>query len=923
MAPPERPTGEIAFLFTDIEGSTRLVDALGTAAWRPLLERHRSLVRSALTAHGGFEQGTEGDSFFVVFRTVADAVAMIVDAQRALAAEPWPEHAPIRVRAGIHWGIGELDADGSYVGHDVHRAARVASAASGGQVLLSEAAADLAARSLPGGVRLRSLGAHRLKDLQPERIEQLVVDGLQEEFPPIRSLDARPNNLPVQLTPFVGRERELDELRALLETSRLVTLTGPGGTGKSRLALQLAAAVADRFPDGTWFVPLAAVSDPSLVPGAIAAAIGIGEDPARSRLDVIASELEGRRTLLVLDNLEQLARAATDVAELLRRLPKLHVIATSRSPLHVNGEQEYPVPGLPSPVDLHEVSPFERERLPPELRNQTPESLMAFEAVRLFVARAGAVRPGFAVTDGNAGDVAAIVAHLGGVPLAIELAAARVRFLTPAAIHERLEGRLDVIGSGPADVPERQRSLRGAIAWSYDLLEPPVRRLFERLSVFSGGFDLTCAETVAGDASELGVDPLDGLAALVDHSLLGSGEAGGEPRFTFLEPIREFAAERLAETGDTGEVRRRHATAYLALAVAVAPELSGDRQRAGLDRLETEHANLRAAIEWGDANADAEVALGISNAVWRFWQKRGYLTEARARVARLVARPWFAAAPAPLRARTHEVLGGITYWQGDLAGARPHYEEALAIWRADGDRAEIANALYNLSFCFTMDVQLDAEQRRAARAIIDEAIAINRELGNDRGIADDLWGLGTLYYFANDNEPAAEAFEQARVLYRRLGDRTQEAWSLHQLGSARLKLGQLEVARPLLRDGLRLFEAAGDDSAMTLLLDDLAAVAAAEGDTERGARLQGLSIRLQASTGAALAGIVQWRFEELTRPDASKLLSAADVDRLRAEGASLPLPTGIRYALGEIGWEDACAEAQVDTAQPAATGGAG
>ena len=315
------------------------------------------------------------------------------------------------------------------------------------------------------------------------------------------------------------------------------------------------------------------------------------------------------------------------------------------------------------------------------------------------------------------------------------------------------------------------------------------------------------------------------------------------------------------------------------------------------------------------------MALGIVNAVWRFWQKRGYLTEARARVGQLVARPWFAATRPPLRARTHEVLGGIAYWQGDFPGARPHYEEALAIWRAEGDRAEIANALYNLSFCFTMDLMLGEEERMTARAIIDEAIEINRELGNDRGTADDLWGLGILYYFANDNEPAAEAFEQARVLYHRLGDRTQEAWSLHQLGSARLKLGQLEVARPLLREGLRLFEAAGDDSAMTLLLDDLAAVAAADGDLERGARLQGLSIRLQASTGAALAGLVQWRFEELTRPDASKLLSAADVDRLRAEGAALPLPTGIRYALGGIGWEEACTEAQVEASAPAQTGG--
>jgi tetratricopeptide (TPR) repeat protein len=368
------------------------------------------------------------------------------------------------------------------------------------------------------------------------------------------------------------------------------------------------------------------------------------------------------------------------------------------------------------------------------------------------------------------------------------------------------------------------------------------------------------------------------------------------------------------------EMRRRHAAAYLVLARAVAPELSGDRQRAALDRLETEHANLRAAIAWGDANGDAEVALGIIIAVWRFWQKRGHLTDARALVTQLMARSWFAAAPAPLRARTHEAMGGIAYWQGNLPGARPDYEAALEIWRAEGDRTEIANALYNLSFVFTMDVMVDEHERSAARAIIDEALALNRELGNERGTADALWGLGILHYFANDNVAAAEALEQALVLYRRLGERTQEAWSLHQLGSTRIKLGQVDVARPLLRDGLRLFEAAGDLSAVTLLLDDLAAAAALEGDAERGARLQGLSLRLQASTGAALASVVQWRFEELTRPDASRLLTAADVERLRAEGASLPLSTGIRYALGDIGWEEACSEAQVAPGLPDAGG---
>ncbi len=912
MTPPERPTGEVAFLFTDIEGSTRLVQELGTAAWRPLLERHRVLVREAVQRHGGAEQGTEGDSFFVVFRDPRAAVGTAADAQRALAAEPWPDGVAIRVRAGIHVGTGELDGDGSYVGHDVHRAARVAGAAHGGQVLLSEAAADLVAAALPDGVGLRSLGAHRLKDLRPERIDQLVIDGLDADFPPIRSLDARPNNLPVQLTAFVGRERELEELRAIVDRARLVTLTGPGGTGKSRLALHLAASVADRFPDGIWFVPLAAVVDPELVPASIAGTIGIRENPNRPRMDVIAEELDGKRTLLVLDNLEQLGRSGPSLADLLRRLPQLAILATSRSPLHVAGEQEYPVPGLPSPLDLELLSPYERERLAPSLRARTAEAIAGYEAVQLFVARAASVRPGFALTDANAPDIALITTHLGGVPLAIELAAARIRFLTPAAIHERLEGRLDQAGGGAADAPERQQSLRAAITWSYDLLEPPVRRLFERLAVFMGGFDVTCAEAVAGSRDDLGMDALDGLAALVDQSLLSSNEVSGEPRFSFLEPIREFAAERLAASGEGEDVGRRHAVAFHHLALDLQRLLTGESQRVVLDRLELEHANLRSAIDWADEHAEAALALETASAIWRFWQKRGHLVEARRRLDTLIGRGWFTGADPTLRARAHEARGGVAYWHGDFAGARPDYEAALAIWREIANPAEIANALYNLSFCFTLGGRgLDVDHDTAL-GLLTEALTLFRSVGDDRGIANAQWGIGVMRYFSGSNEPAADALEEALMLYRRVGDRTQEGWALHQLGATRLKLGQVAEAKTLIRDSLRMFGDAGDVSAMTLVVDDLASVATAEGDVATAARLQGLSLRLQATTGARLAETVEGRFEAMTRPNVAVLLSESELERYHREGASLPLEIAVAFALGDLDWEHACAAAGLD-----------
>ncbi len=902
MAAPDRPTGVVTFLFTDIEGSTRLVDTLGTTAWRPLLARHRELVRAALRDHQGLEIGTEGDSFFAVFRDPSSAVDAAGSAQRSLQHEAWPEGAAVRVRMGVHTGEGELDADGAYVGHDVHRAARVAAAGHGGQVLLSEATALLVDGHLAPGLTLRSLGAHRLKDLRPERIAQLVIDGLPADFPPIRSLDARPNNLPLELTSFVGRERELGEILSLVAGARLVTLTGPGGTGKTRLALQVAASLADDYPDGTWFVPLGTVADSDLVIPAIARAMGIGDDPSRSPIDVLATELAPKQALLVIDNLEQVRGAAADIGELLRRAGRIRMLATSRAPLRISGEQEYPVPGLPTPPDLDRLGPLEREQLPAAIRAQQPEALAGFESVRLFVARGNSVKPGFAITASNAGDVAAIVAHLGGVPLAIELAAARLRFLTPAAIHERLEGRLDLPGAGAADVPERQRSLRGAIMWSHELLDAPDCRLFERLAVFMGGFDLARAEAVAGSASELGVDVLDGLASLVDQSLVRSDEVAGEPRFSMLEPIREYAIERLQASGDLDLVSDRHARASLGLAQELQPELNGDHQREALDRLELEHANLRAAIDWADAHADPEGALGIPIAIWRMWQKRGYLREARQRVGGLIASPWFATAPPRLRAKTHEAMGGIIYWHGQVYGAHEDYEAALEIWREIGDEREIANAAYNLSFCFTMGIiqELPSDARDQADALLAESLEIYRRLGDEQGEANVFWGIGVQHYFARDNAAAAPAFEAALALYRRLGDRTQEAWSLHQLGLSRLKLGETTVARGQLAEGLRLFMAAGDVAGVTLGLDDLSAVAVADDDLARAVRLQGLARRIQASSGTGLAGVVESAFEVATRPDARTLMAPEDVARYEVEGASLAIDDGVRYALGEV-----------------------
>ena len=536
------PLGTVTFFFSDIEASTRLAESLAER-WPAVLERHREIVRAALRASDGLEVQTEGDGFFAVFVTAPAAVAATVQAQRDLAAEPWPADGHVRVRMGLHSGDGTIDRDGSYVGHDVHRAARVAGAAHGGQVLVSETTRALASLALPEGVSLRDLGQHRLKDLQPQSLAQLFIDGLPADFPAVRSLDVRPNNLPLQLTSFVGRDRELRAVTDLVARARVLTLTGPGGTGKTRLALQLAAQVSDAFPDGTWFVPLEPLRDPGLVLPTVARTIAVFPRPGEAALDALAAAIAERRMFLVLDNFEQVVEAAGGVAGLLRACSGLQVVVTSRAALRIAGEQEYPVPGLPTPPDTSRLSRVELEELPAAERNPDAAALDQYEAVRLFVARALAVRPGFAVTDQNAPAVAGITARLQGMPLAMELAAARLKVLAPEQILQRLEQQLGILTSSARDLPDRQRTLRGAIAWSCDLLDEAHRRLLGRLAVFRGGWQLEAAEAVADQPSGLQLDTLDGLTELVDQSLVRrADEQAGVARYALLESVREFAA---------------------------------------------------------------------------------------------------------------------------------------------------------------------------------------------------------------------------------------------------------------------------------------------------------------------------------------------------------------------------------------------
>jgi len=487
------------------------------------------------------------------------------------------------------------------------------------------------------------------------------------------------------------------------------------------------------------------------------------------------------------------------------------------------------------------------------------------------------------------------------MPLAIELAAARIKILSPEAILVRLDQQLDVLAAGSRDLPPRQQTLRGAIAWSYDLLDDGGRRLLDRLSVFRSGCDLASAEAVCGPASDIGGDILDGLMALVDQSLIKVEDApGGEPRFRLLDTIREFAAERLEADGELELVRARHREWYVALAERAAGELSGADQRRWLDRLELEHDDIRAVLDRAVAAPDPPVAIGVGFSMWRFWQKHGHLAEARRRLEVMAAAPWSRDDPR-LRARLMEALGGTYWWQGEIALMAPCYSEALELWLAIGDQAEIANAYYNASFQYAVPDQVAGralvDEDRIGLAYLQKARDIYHELGDARGEANALWGLGNYRYFQEYGDLGIDASTQALRMFRTIGDRTMEAWSLHMLGTAQLRMGDFEAARNNVTHAMRHFSASGDAAGITLTLDDLSSLAVADGDLPRAARLRGAARNLTAVTGTGLAGYVDEMFEAGVRPAVRAHMSEEDVARYGAEGAALTLDQAVAYAL--------------------------
>ena len=843
------PTGVVTFLFTDIEGSTKLVAEIGDAAYGAVLDTERALVLEAATVAGGVPFGSEGDAHFVAFSSAGAAIRGAVAAQRALETHPWA-HGAVRVRMGIHTGEVQVVAE-DYLGLEVHRAARVASAAHGGQVLVTETVRALAGE-LGDGITLVDLGEHRLKDLaRPERLYQVAAPGLLESFPALRTLDATPNNLPPQLTSFVGRA---DVARAvgLLDRTRLLTLTGPGGTGKTRLSLAIAGDCVDRFPGGAWFVPLAAVTDPSLIASEIATAIGI-LTPNRPAIETVEDHLKDRAALLVLDNFEQVVSGAPVVGELLRALPKLTVIASSRAPLRIAGEQEFPVP----PLTL------------PEPGTADPETLLASEAVRLFIERAMAVRPEFALTLGNAPHVTEIVRRLDGLPLAIELAAARIRLFTPAAMSERLSDRLALLGAGGRDLPERQRTLRGAIAWSYDLIEPQDRALFARAGVFAGGATLEAAETVCalpGDAEPL--DVLDGLDRLGEQSLLRIGsDRHGDVRFAMLETIRDYALERLVERTEATVLRDRHADAFIALARLGDGPGALDRGT-WLDRMADDHDNIRAALDHLVASADRQRAADLVHATWRFWQMRGHIVEGRRRVDAVLAMPGWTGHETIARLRALEAAGGLAYWAGDMQRASEDYEQAEAAARRLGDDRELANALYNRFFAQRSTSSPDAWIEGLVaedQPFLTEALAIWTRVGDKAGRAKTLWALCEHHAYRRETVQAEAAATEALALFEELGDRFWVAWARFMRGFTRTIVRDVGGAADDVVAALAEFRQTNDLSGVALVLAAMSTILLLAGRLSDAYEMAGAARRAAADTGVQLA--TQWPGELFQAPD--------------------------------------------------------
>ncbi|MFQ5968672.1 MAG: adenylate/guanylate cyclase domain-containing protein [Acidimicrobiia bacterium] len=856
------PAGTVTFLFTDIEGSTRLLQRHGDE-FQDLLEIHSRLIRQAIAEADGVEVSTEGDSFFVVFASAPDAVRAAVAAQRALAAHSWPPEGEVRVRMGIHTGEGTLGGD-SYVGIDVHRAARVADAAHGGQVVLSASTATVVEHRLPAGVFLRHLGDHSLKDLaHPEHLSQLVVDGLPDQFPPLHSLEGSPNNLPVQLSSFLGREETREKIREVVDTSRLVTLVGPGGVGKTRLALQVAADRIERHPDGVWLAELAGLADAELVPQAVRAALGVPEQPGQPTMATLVGYLERRDLLLVLDNCEHLIDAAAELTDtLLGAAAGVRVLATSREPLNVPGEVSWQVP----PMMLPEADDSVSLGNPPE-------------AVMLFAERARAADPGFELSERTAPSVVAICRRVDGLPLAIELAATRVRSLSVESIAGRLEDRLTVLSGGSRTALPRQQTLEATVGWSYDLLNKTEQVVFSRLGVFAGSFDLSAAERVAA-ADDIEADQiLDVVTGLVDRSLLAVVRDQDDVRYRMLDTIRHYARTRLAESGDLPRIEEAHTGWVLDFAEEATKRMVGPEMRLWLGRINATFDDIRAVLERSLEHGEPETGLRLLTALELF-----LILSAVREGAYWLDELLSAGESAPeILAPALAVRGELLIFQGDARAAAPVLERSLELFEAVDDPSARARAQLDLAAAMW---ETDAE--RVPR-LLTSALKTFQTIWDPTGLTRSLWAL-VLWEFQRGDPPNAERFaSQLESLGEETGAPLIKAHAAEAYGLRAHFAGRTEQAQTHFTEAVGQYREAGFVQCLAHCLDHIALWALKEGHPERAARLLGSVEALREEHIGTGVRPFERAWHDQVTADAYQQLGASTFDRHFQEGRqSLP-----------------------------------
>jgi predicted ATPase/class 3 adenylate cyclase len=821
-------TEVLTFLFTDIEGSSRLWED-HPDNMRQALACHDAILRSVVESNRGTVVKSTGDGLHAAFRDPRDAIATTVELQSALGDARATSGLALPVRCGMHAGVTDAR-DGDFFGSAVNRAARIMGAAHGGQVLASQSVADLSRDRLPGGVSLRDLGVVRLRDLaSPERLFQVMHVALREDFPPLRSLEATPNNLPQQVTSFLGRERDIKKIRELLATARLLTLLGGGGIGKTRLSLQAAAEMMDDYPDGVWFIRLEALTNPRVVPQAVALVIGAKEEPGHSLTEALVNYCKARRCLLVLDNCEHLIQSCAELSTvLLQSGPGTKILASSREPLHTQGETIYDVPPLSVP-DVGGAT--------------TPEELLRYEAVRLFAERSAQARPDFHVTPENAAAVAEICIRLDGVPLALELAAARMRALSAQEIAKRLVDRFGLLISGGRGTLPRHRTLRALIEWSHESLTQAERQLFRRFAVFAGGWTLEAAEAV-GVGGDIGrIDVLELLSGLVEKSLVVLSSRG--TRYRFLETVRHYAQERLDQAGNESETARaRHVAFYLTLAEEARNGLTGPNQAAWLSRLDVERENLLVAHAFCDGiESGGQLGLRLVYAVQPYLSRRGVLEPGLQLINDALARPG-AQARDLARCRTLFAAGWQSYYMGRYANALAYLEESLSIAREIRDQQEVARILQPLGM-----VSLGQGELAQARTYLEEAADLAGKTGDQHQIAAALNQLGQLTRLEGRPDQAEPLYANVLSIARRAGDRESVAFALLNLAMSALGLGRSDGVDAMLLEALAIGDEIGSLPTGQSVLEVSAGFAALKRDWQSAALLFGAAEAQASRTG--------------------------------------------------------------------------